>query len=276
MTTLSPLRNVPLYVHPERVEEELAALGLGAELAITPDQVAPFDQMHYSGNEAVRRAAGLLGLEADSRVLDVGSGFAGPARYLAHRFHCRVTAIELQSELHAAAVRLTQRCGLNDRISHVCADAGLYPLPDATFDAMVSWLSIVHIPERRHLLAQLARALRPGGRCYIEDCIRQTSAVEKNLRSLDTFLFTPSLSDISAYEEDLAAAGFREVEAVNMTEDWAKFVANRLIAFESDKVRYVRVHGASAYDALHMFYAEIVRFYDSGTLGGVRLLASLP
>jgi SAM-dependent methyltransferase len=185
-------------------------------------------------------------------------------------------AIEVQRALHTAAVRLTQRCGLSDRISHVCADAGLYSLPDATFDAVVSWLSIVHIPERRRLLARLARALRAGGRFYIEDCIRQASAVEENLHGLESFLFTPSLSGISDYKADLAAAGFRDIDAVDMTEDWARLVATRLVAFESDRARYVRVHGTPAYDALHMFYAEVVRFYDSGTLGGVRILACLP
>jgi hypothetical protein len=73
----------------------------------------------------------------------------------------------------------------------------------------------------------------------------------------------------------LAAAGFRDIDAVDMTEDWARLVASRLVAFESDRARYVRVHGTPAYDALHMFYAEVVRFYDSGTLGGVRILACL-
>jgi hypothetical protein len=75
MTTSSQITNVSLYVHPERVEEELAALGIGAEVALTPNEVAPFDQMHYYGNEAVGRAAALLGLGADSCVLDIGSGF---------------------------------------------------------------------------------------------------------------------------------------------------------------------------------------------------------
>jgi hypothetical protein len=68
----------------------------------------------------------------------------------------------------------------------------------------------------------------------------------------------------------------RVLEATDMTENWARFVATRLVAFESDRARYVRVHGVPAYDALHRFYSEIVRFYDLDTLGGIRIVARLP
>lgn len=272
----SHISSVPLYLHPERVEEELAAIGLGPEAELTVDQVAPFDQMHYYGNISVAGAVGRLGLVPGSRVVDIGSGFGGPARYLAQNIGCLVTAIELQSAVHAAAVQFTKRCRLSHRVMHVCADALDYPLPDATYDAVVSWLAILHIPDRPRLLRRVARALRAGGGCYIEDCIRQTSVTKENLDDLASFLYGPSLSGIAEYETDLAAAGFRDIQATDLTENWARFVATRLAAFESDRTRYVRVHGVPAYDTLRRFYAEIVRFYESGTLGGIRIVARLP
>jgi cyclopropane fatty-acyl-phospholipid synthase-like methyltransferase len=276
MKTSSSISSVPLYSHPERVEEELAARGLGPEAELTIDQVAPFDQMHYYGNISVAEAVARLGLVPGSRVIDIGSGFGGPARYLAQNSGCLVTAIELQSAIHAAAVQLTQRCGLSHRVIHVCADALDYPLPDATYDGVVSWLAILHIPDRPRLLARIARTLRAGGGCYIEDCVRQISGTKENLNDLASFLYGPSLSSIAEYRTDLAAAGFRDIQTTDMTENWARFVATRLIAFESDRTRYVRVHGVPAYDALRRFYAEIVRFYESGTLGGIRIVAHLP
>lgn len=96
------------------------------------------------------------------------------------------------------------------------------------------------------------------------------------MNDLASFLYGPSLSGIAEYKADLAAAGFRDIEATDMTENWARFVATRLVAFESDRARYVRVHGVPAYDALRRFYSEIVRFYDLGTLGGIRIVARLP
>ena len=75
---------------------------------LTPDQLFPFDQFHYHGIDAVRAAAGIVGLGRTSRVLEVGSGLGGPARYLAHTVGCHVTALELQEELHDLARTLTR------------------------------------------------------------------------------------------------------------------------------------------------------------------------
>ena len=135
------IESMPLYVNVDRINHELAALGIGNDEALTPAQLFPFDQYHYHGTDAVHAAAYLLGLGPTSQVLDVGSGLGGPARDLASTIGCHVTALELQRELHALATRLTARCGLGQHITHVCADALTAAFPEATFDAVVSWLT---------------------------------------------------------------------------------------------------------------------------------------
>ena len=45
----------------------------------------------------------------DSRVLDVGCGIGGPARYLAHSYGCRVDGIDLTAELIETGRMLTER-----------------------------------------------------------------------------------------------------------------------------------------------------------------------
>jgi hypothetical protein len=52
--------------------------------SIRPEQLFPLDQSHYYGTDAIRAAFELLGLGPASRVLDIGAGVGGPARYLAH------------------------------------------------------------------------------------------------------------------------------------------------------------------------------------------------
>lgn len=56
------------------------------------------------------------------KILDVGSGFGGPARYLAHTTNCSVTALELQEDIHKEGENLTKRCNLQDRLTHVAGD----------------------------------------------------------------------------------------------------------------------------------------------------------
>src|SRR5688572_29279556 len=158
---------MPLYSTIERIRNELRELVPGA--ALTPEQLYPFDQIHYRGTDAVRDAAAALALGPAHRVLDIGAGIGGPARFLAHTTGCQVDALELQPEMHALGEELTARCGLDGRVRHVQGDALTHSLEDAAYDAAVSWLAIHHIPERPRLLRRIAAALRPGGRLYIED-----------------------------------------------------------------------------------------------------------
>jgi SAM-dependent methyltransferase len=269
------LAAMPLYTNLDRVARGLAARGIGPKDPIAPEQLFALDQWHYHGTDAIRAAAERLGLGTTSRVLDIGAGIGGPARYLAHTTGCHVTAIELQPELDAIAVDLTERSGLSDRVTHICGDALTYPLPDASFDAVVSWLAILHIPDRRRLCVRLAHALRSGGGCYIEDlCMRAPFAAD-DLRDVREIVCGISMTSIDDYVDDLRSAGFVDVTPTDLTGDWAPYAAARLKSWRQDHAAYARVHGEGAYAAQEKFYSVIAHLYDTGSLGGVRLTARI-
>lgn len=208
-------------------------------------------------------------------MLEIGAGIGGPARYLAHSVGCHVTALELQPEVHAIAADLTRRCDLDGRVMHLCGDALSYPIPDAGFDAVVSWLAFLHIPDRPRLLARLARALRPGGGCYIEDFCMLAPFAARDLRDLRDIVFAITVTGVEDYVRDLRAAGFTGVASTDMTGDWAPFVTARLAAWRANYAAYASVHGEDAYAAQETFYAAVARLFESGSLGGVRLIARM-
>ena len=90
-----------------RVREHYAASGLtrrirAALASIAPDgqtlsvaQLAPLDQFHTRGILATQELAVAARLEPSSRVLDLGCGIGGPARYLAATFGYSVTGVDL-------------------------------------------------------------------------------------------------------------------------------------------------------------------------------------
>ncbi len=264
---------MPLYTNLDRIDRGLAALGIGPNDPIPPEQLFGLDQWHYHGTEAIHTAAVRLGLGPQSRILDVGSGIGGPARYLAHAFGCHVTALELQTNLNAIAADLTRRSGLGQLVTHVCGDALTYPLADASFDAAVSWLSILHIPDRPGLCAKLARALKSGGACYVEDLYMRAPFAADDQRDVREVVFGVSMTGIEDYADDFRKAGFNEVVAEDLTDDWRPFAAERLVAWRLNHAAYASVHGEGAYAAHEKFYRTISRLYETGSLGGVRLIA---
>lgn len=264
---------MPLYTNLDRVGRGLAALGIGPNDPIPPERLFALDQWHYHGVDAIHAAIAPLGLGPASRVLDIGSGVGGPARYLAHTVGCHVTALELQSDLHEIGVDLTRRSGLADRVTHVCGDALTYPFAAGGFDAVVSWLAILHIPDRPRLCARLAGALRPGGGCYIEDLCMRAPFAPDDLRDVREIVFGISMSSIADYAQDLRSAGFSDVKAIDLTDDWRPYAKERLDQWRANRDAYVRGHGEGAYAAQEKFYAVISRLYGTGSLGGVRLIA---
>jgi protein-L-isoaspartate O-methyltransferase len=116
------MKAMKLYDRVERIHNELALIDLDGAAPLTVEQLTPFDQYHYFGTEAVDEAIVALGLSAGMRVLDVGSGIGGPARYIAARSSAHVTALELQPDLDTLAADLTKRCGLADLVEHRCGN----------------------------------------------------------------------------------------------------------------------------------------------------------
>ena len=270
------LANMPLYTNLDRIARGLSAHGIGAKDAIPPETLFDLDQWHYHGTDAIRAAADQLRLGPGTRVLDVGSGVGGPARYLAYTVGCLVTALELQPSLNAVAVDLTQRSGLSERITHILGDALTYPLADRSYDAVVSWLAILHIPDRPRLCARLVRALRSGGGCYIEDLCMRAPFAPDDLRELREVVFGVTVTSIEDYAKDLRAAGFVDIAVTDLTGDWVPHAADRLRQWRQNHQSYARVHGEGAYAAQERFYSVIARLYESGSLGGVRLVARAP
>lgn len=276
MNDSSDLQSVPLYTHVGRIARGLAARGIGPEDAIPPEQLFALDQWHYHGIDAIRDAAAFLALGPVSEVLDIGAGVGGPARYLAHATGCRVTALEMQPELHRVGLDLTCRCDLADRVTHLCGDARTYPLASDTFDATISFLAILHVDDRPRLLGKMSNALRSGGRCYIEDLCQRAPWAPDDLRDLRTIVHGVTVTSIQDYADDLRRAGLVDVVATDLTDDWAPFAAERLEAWRGGRAGYEAVHGEGAWAAQDLFYSTIDRLYRNGSLGGVRLTGRCP
>src|SRR5579862_5841512 len=95
------------------IDEALRRAGLG-DRNIGWADLAPLDQFHVRGLVATRELAEALGFNTGAKVLDVGSGLGGPARFLAATYGCHVTGIDLSQPFVDAAQMLTERVGLSD------------------------------------------------------------------------------------------------------------------------------------------------------------------
>src|SRR5437762_11954382 len=127
-------------------ERVLAALreAKGADASVTPQALAPFDQFHGRGVTATEELVALLKPAAGERILDIGSGIGGPARWIAAKFGCHVTGVDLTPEFCEAAEVLNRAAGLADRVRIIPGSALALPVPDGAFDAADSQNVVLH------------------------------------------------------------------------------------------------------------------------------------
>lgn len=128
----------------------------------TFEALTPYDQFHGRGIEATEELANGLQVAPTDHLLDVGSGIGGPARYLARRFHCRVSGIDLTAEFCDAARHLTALLGLSEHISFEQGDALAMPFGDAAFDGAYTMNVSMNISDKRAFFGEISRVLKPG------------------------------------------------------------------------------------------------------------------
>ena len=144
-----------------RLEARLWEDGLDPAHA-TFEALAPYDHFHGRGLEATEDMAGQLRVAGTDHILDVGSALGGPARYLARRFGCRVSGIDLTAEFCDVARHLTALLGLEDRVSVSQGDALAMPFGDAAFDGAYSMNASMNIADKRALYRAIHRVIKPG------------------------------------------------------------------------------------------------------------------
>lgn len=129
----------------------------------TPDALAPYDHFHGRGLEATLETARLMPARSGERILDIGSGLGGPARYVANRFRCHVTGIDLAPEYCEVAQHLTELLRLQDRTHFGVGNALAMPFADASFDGAYSMNVSMNIADKAALYREMHRVVKPGG-----------------------------------------------------------------------------------------------------------------
>lgn len=144
----------------------------------------------------LRDFLGWLGVGAQHHVLEIACGSGGPACYVVQTTGCSLTGIDSHDDGIAAATERAARLGLTQRTRFLQGDANA-PLQfaDATFDAVICVDAINHLRDRRAVLAEWRRVLRPGGGVLFTDPVVITGPVSNadlaTRASIGFFLFLP-------------------------------------------------------------------------------------
>ena len=247
----------------------------GEGVAITPETLAPIDHLHGRGVSATEELAALLQPGQGETILDIGCGLGGPARWIASRFGCAVTGVDLTEAFCEAARELTAACGLSDRVRILQGSALALPLPDASFDRAYSHNAIMNIADKAGVYREAFRVLKPGGRLVLAHVNAGPNApveffpVGWASRSENSFLATDDET-----RRDLASAGFDiAVFRQNRTPTEAAATARRKL--EAEGLPPLGPHVIRPGDGLRM-QINGMRAREDGRICEIQIVATKP
>lgn len=161
------------------------------------------------------------GIQADQRVLDVGSGNGAAPIYLAQECGCQVVGLNLSERENEFARQRAQEEGVDDLVDIRYGDFHELPFADGEFDVVWSQESLLHAVDKPRVLRECLRVLRPGGRLVLSDLLMREDVPEDERQTLYARVGTPEMWDLDGYAAALRDAGFR----IERSEDWNANVA---------------------------------------------------
>lgn len=188
------------------------------------------------GAEEVRAVVDRIDL-GGKVVLDIGCGSGGITRSLAANYGAaRVVGIDVEAPVLEQARRRAKNDDTAERLEFIQVEPGPFPFSDGEFDIVFSKDSMIHIPDKEALFADIMRILAPGGWLVASDWMiaHDDEPSDEMKRYLDLEGLSFAMASPARYRSALEGAGFVDVELHNRN-PWYREVARReLAALEGD------------------------------------------
>ena len=140
--------------------------------SITADDLAIVDEFHIGSREATDAIAAQMHLRPGMKLLDIGSGIGGPARYFASAHGCQVTGIDLTTEYVRTAQTLSTLVGVSASVQFKQGSATALPFGNDSFEGAYMFHVGMNIQDKVKLIREVKRVLRSEAIFAIYDVMR--------------------------------------------------------------------------------------------------------
>jgi len=213
-------------------------------------------------------------------VLDIGAGLGAVDELLITRYGAGfVTGTDVDPALLKQLDARVARAGLTAKIQSVLVEPGPLPFASSSFDVVFSKDSMVQIPDKPAIFAEVLRVLRPRGRFIASDWLRGGSGPYSadmmeyfRLEGIAYNMASPAQSAAA-----LTAAGFVDVRLTDRN-DWYLALAKRELASLESDLRPTIIERLGLENADHFVanWRQLVRVLATGELRPNYLAATKP
>lgn len=178
----------------------------------TPDE----DIARASRRTVETMAQDIPGVGPKTRVIDLGAGYGGSARYLAGTYGCRVTCLNLSETQNDLNREKNVETGLDGLIEVIHGSFEDIPAEDGSFDVVWSQDAILHSGDRPRVLDEISRVLASEGHVIFTDPMQADDVPDGVLQPILDRIHLSTLGSFAFYRKAFADRGFSEVRLAPM------------------------------------------------------------
>lgn len=192
----------------QKILDAVARAGIDVK-NMTAADLAPVDEFHIGGLDATKDLAAQMELREGMRVLDVGCGIGGPARYFSGDHGCKVTGVDLTAEFIQVAASLSRFVKLEALTEFRQASALDLPFEPGAFNRAYMIHVGMNLADKAGVFREVQRVLKPGGIFGVFDVLRVGEGPISYPVPWAVGVQTSFVETVAAYGSALESAGFR-------------------------------------------------------------------
>ncbi|HEX5941336.1 MAG TPA: class I SAM-dependent methyltransferase, partial [Anaerolineales bacterium] len=187
----------------------------------------------------------------------IASGSGGPALYLARKFKCRITGLDINEEGIKTANQQALDMGITSARFQLADVDKRLPFEDETFDALMCTDSMNHFRDRPGYLKEWHRVLKSGKRALFTDPVVITGPVsneELAARSnIGFFLFVPLEVTTNLIKE----AGFQLLRCEDVTNNIELTSGRWHRSRQKHRDDLIQIEGEERFEGLQKFLSTV-------------------
>ena len=142
---------------------------------LSPENLSAADEFHIGGTEATDFVCNKVEDFAGHKLLDVGCGIGGPARFISNRVGCEVVGVDLTPDFVKTGNLLTDLVSMKNAVTLMEGNAAELSFPPSSFDAAYMMHVGMNISDKRGAFKEVNRVLKDRGLFVIYDvmCLKE-------------------------------------------------------------------------------------------------------
>lgn len=171
-----------------------------------------------AGRETIKKMIDLLPVSVDgnTRILDIGAGYGGAARYVSWHYGARVDCLDISEKQNKYNKKKVAQSGLTQLIRVINGNFENIPLDDRSYDIVWCNDALLHCEDREEAIKEVNRVLRPGGWFVFTEVLHGENAARGSLKAILERLPVLALGTLKDYQRLLRNAGFAEEQTLEM------------------------------------------------------------